>query len=66
MFNKLISSVILFLVFAQGALSVPQGPVKLYCGDDYPACPSGELCCGSGTLGVNFCQPGALECPVPT
>jgi hypothetical protein len=31
MFNKLISSAILFLVFAQGALSVPQGPVKLYC-----------------------------------
>ncbi|KAJ7807946.1 hypothetical protein B0H13DRAFT_2386094 [Mycena leptocephala] len=54
MFNKLISSALLFLVLAQGALAIPQGgPIQLTCGDGLAACPSGDLCCGTNTPGLN-------------
>ncbi|KAJ7112205.1 hypothetical protein C8R44DRAFT_741911 [Mycena epipterygia] len=51
MLYKLLSSALLFLALAQGAVSVPQGsPIELVCGGPYDApCPSGQLCCGSIT-----------------
>ncbi|KAJ7448971.1 hypothetical protein FB451DRAFT_1567115 [Mycena latifolia] len=64
MFNKVISSTLLFLVLAQ-AISLGPGPVKIHCGDygDRP-CASGWLCCAQD--GGNYCQPGELLCRVPT
>ncbi|KAJ6504550.1 hypothetical protein DFH09DRAFT_1375305 [Mycena vulgaris] len=65
MLNKLISSTILLLFLAQGALSAPQGgPIVLVCGgaDDAP-CPSDQLCCAKGS--INVCQLAGLLCLVP-
>ncbi|KAJ7114328.1 hypothetical protein C8R44DRAFT_881183 [Mycena epipterygia] len=54
MLSKLLSTALLFLVLAQGALSTPQGgPQQLLCGGPYdPPCPSNQICCGSPTGNV--------------
>ncbi|KAF8142217.1 hypothetical protein K438DRAFT_2030193 [Mycena galopus ATCC 62051] len=54
MFNKLVSAALLVFVLAQGAMATPQGgPIQLLCGAGLTACPSGDLCCGTSTPGVN-------------
>ncbi|KAJ7486750.1 hypothetical protein FB451DRAFT_1553973 [Mycena latifolia] len=56
MLNKVISSALLFLVLAQGAVAIPgPGPAVVPCGSppDEIFCPPGFRCCGRA--GGNFC-----------
>ncbi|KAJ7480952.1 hypothetical protein FB451DRAFT_1238837, partial [Mycena latifolia] len=73
MLNKFISSALLFLILAQGAVAIPgPGPAVVPCGSppDQILCPVGFLCCrriGLNLSGGNFClTPNSdLECLPP-
>ncbi|KAJ7486779.1 hypothetical protein FB451DRAFT_1553993 [Mycena latifolia] len=59
MLSKVISSALLFLILAQGAVAIPgPGPVVLPCGSppNQIFCTVGLLCCANSN-GGNRCQP---------